>query len=450
MVPLRYFFAIFALILIQICHLGESDAMEKIEAPEVPPQFSEAKNTPRPYHPLPERNEGTLPVGYVHNAVGHQINDYRKLYKTALDQYNGDYDLMGKSPIAGLTKIAKNTFALAHDVIIKAKNGQSEDIKKYYLDLLEKLWSTFPKDQDAITSKEFQEINFELARIIEDFNAHKDIINYSYHLSFDAPVFIIYAKHEQVDNRGIASDRFVDEYFNKDFRAYLALFDVLSEKPAQRTGKNVHYSFFEGTHQMLNHDFLHIDLILAMPSKDYLGVGNILMGKIYDVAQKEKDKGNLNDYKILMNGLFLITHEKPQQSLWDYTYPYPTAPHPRDPNANLDEDYTTFVKKYCCTPDYFLTLIGNNNRLRYKDNFADWEYFLKVRDDNGEPFFDRKKITKEERYVKDERFILGPRDSEKVTLRPSQKYRELLEDGYKRFWKKFQDLALGSYNETKN
>lgn len=415
--------------------IGKSSSMDEI--PEIPPRLEEAQTiSKKPYEPLPDRNEETLPKGYVHNAVGYQVSDYRKLYTAALAEYGGDYDVMCKSPIKGLGKIAKNAFALAHDVILKAKNGQINEIKKMYLELLEILWAEFLGYRDSLTSEQFQAVNMKLASVIENFNKINRQPNLPLRKTYKTPIFIIYAKPEPGDNRGIASDRFVDEYFHKDFRAYLVLFDVLSEMPTQNTSKNVHYSLFAGTYRMLFHDFQHVALSLEALRYDTDSIGYALTNKIYDMARIMKEKGDLQGYRILMNGLFLLTHEKPRSINWNSALP--------DPKNNLDEIYPEFLKKYCVHLSFMKGIDSNKSLTNYKHYNADWEYFLKAKDANGEPFFDRKKIKKEERYKK-ATYYKGEQISEEQL---SLKYITQLEDAYKRFWKKFQDLALSEYQSV--
>lgn len=436
-------------------------AMEEVE---VPSKFEEIKNIPRPYKTIPDRDEATLPKGYVHNAVGHQINDYRKLYKAALAEYGDDYELMRKSPIKGLPKIAKNAFALAHDVILEARNGQTEELKNLYLTQLENLWETFPKEQDAMLSSEFQKLNFSLAAIIDDFNSNKekptirspwdttwtesDYYTNKEIVDNDYPIFIIYAKPETGANRGIASHRFVDEYFNNDFKAYLALFDVLSIKPEQPTTKNVHYSIVEGTYKMLLHDFQHVHWDMLDLYDKGTGVYTndiiyILTKKIYDKAQELKESGNLNGYNVLMNGLFLLIHEERKGRWLNYQWKTYAGRASQVDKNYLENNYPNFVRDLR-VPDAF---INKDITLdSYRMQYSDWEYFLKLKDEDGHPYFDHKTIEKNERYeIPDPNLLPNYYERNSPSfgkIKLSKLYREKLNDAYTRFWSKFKELAL--------
>lgn len=384
-----------------------------------------------------------LPRGYMqrHKNVAEQIKCYRELYKAVLDE--SGLEVMKSGPIKGLEQIARNAFALTYDVIDQAKDNQSPDLKDYYLQILQDLWNKFPKEQAALTSKDFQLLNLQLSYIVENYNNkvklnihvldnlldlqvnHKLNNNFSFYPDiYHEPIFIIYANPQAVNTnkRGITTTRFVDEYFHQDFPAYLALFDVLSKKPSKPTKKDVHYSFINGPHNLLVHDIsAHItkQIIFAHPEN----MKYWYLKRIYDIAQKLKENNDINKYNILMYGLFLITHERPQ--IIDNNV------YIKEGKFNKD-DYKIIITSI--SPNFFQNLkkvkFEYMNKTTYNIEFQSWEMYLKnTNDDEGNSFFDRDRISYKYKI-----------DGGNVYL--SDDYKNELLLGYQNFWDKFKQIVF--------
>lgn len=217
-----------------------------------------------------DRDLDSLPEGYVHNIVADQIYLYRQIYTVESSNKPGIV-------IKSLGLIAMNAFALAHDVVKKAGQHQSEEFKIEYINILTKLWENYRYELKELTSKKFQYLNFQLALIIERYNENKNIdqdeVNYPFakkkitkdNFSSDLASFIIYDNPDPIEKRNIKTERFVEEFYHRDFTVYCAIFDVFSLKREKPTKKDPHYCGVNGTFSLLLHDFSHFVLNLVEP-----------------------------------------------------------------------------------------------------------------------------------------------------------------------------------------
>lgn len=355
---------------------------------------------------LSQESSNSLPHAYVHKNAAEQIAQYRKIYGDALSS-DSDLKSMTTMALPGLYQIATNAIALTHKhVFLKGKNNQSPELKSEYITFLTNYWNNVLKTRKTLTSAEFQSVNMLLANITEKFNKSEnlpssicDLINKSDIVlagrSVARPVFIIYAHPEPKENRHFSFYRFVDELFHKDLPAFLASFDILSEKTSTPSEKDVHFSHFNGTNKYLDHDFQHIGLQIRNIFGNFNGIYYNCTKHIYDYSQILKRNGQENKYKILMNGLFWITHE-----FFGIMDSYV---------VNKINSYEEFVTRlnYRRIWEIFESTTCGFEYDHYMSEHVDWEWLLKVKNDQGNYFFNREDFLENERYEHQNRQCLS-------------------------------------------
>lgn len=256
--------------------------------------------------------------GYVRCNISQQIQYYRKIYNEAFEKYGRNIDSLTSEPIPGLFLILENAFALI-DKHITEDRTKSELEKEIYLETLNQLWGIAKAWGDRLTNKAFSELNLRLSIVVQNYNENSNFRyerNSLHAKSLGNTVnFILYANPDpQVKMRHISPSHFVDQFFAEPYNAYIAFFDVLSTKQGKQTKKDPHWSGFNGTYHMFDHDIAH-NLALFNSQKNYPTIYNKLK-IIHHIKNKLKEHAStLNQAKILENGLFMLTHEGITKSL---------------------------------------------------------------------------------------------------------------------------------------
>ena len=385
-----------------------------------------------------------IPSNYFHKPLAKQIESYRAIYDHALNQYQGNIDDIKTKPIDGLFLILKNAFALVNDGITgkypstdgpktdedenlrliwqQWENAKARGDKEKYLDELENLWEIAKRYEHSMTSVMFQRFNSQLAFLIDRYKSGDDIedknkpsINVLKESFFDFNdiIFILYGNQNNIKNRNVKKDHFVNQFCNNYYTSYIAFFDVLSVKKtdSQRTKSDPHWSSVNGTYAMLQHDFAHIDAMIDSYSNDSRSLKYIK--EVCKIQKIYREEENLNDATVLMNGLFMIIHEK-SSGLREAT------------GDNLNDFITSATGIY---KDFMIDGLKKYKTDSYKFHLRDLEsiaYGLNkspLHDDQG-PFYafkDVRGMPKDEKY------------QEKV---------KALKVGYGRFWDYFLRLVL--------
>ncbi len=266
-------------------------------------------------------------------------------------------------------------------------------------------------------------------------------------------LFIIYGLPKPGKARNISPSHFVEQCLNENYSSYVSFFDILSKpkdkwnatKENRPTHKDPHWSLENGTERMLEHDLAHIRrqiwYLKEVTALEYLKVA-------FTIQKKLKDQNKNNDATILMDGLFMIIHERP-----DVVMDGMANPEVREDGKSFKffEAIASKFKKTIMTYDRNdrsysgLSLYGSQT---YKQENRDWEFILKdkyaesdgsikpVHDENGtflpiEYDVGQKKITRP--------FNNDPNRTEKMINTLSQ--------GYARFWTYFLSIIEKNSNE---
>src|SRR3990167_8845692 len=98
--------------------IAPSLSMEAAIEPEPTPQTSTLTCDLSKPHP----QEAGIPSGYVRCNIAQQMKYYReKVYDVALQEYGGNVEDLKTKPIAGLSMVLENAFALVNDYIQEDK-----------------------------------------------------------------------------------------------------------------------------------------------------------------------------------------------------------------------------------------------------------------------------------------------------------------------------------------
>jgi hypothetical protein len=197
------------------------------------------------------------------------------------------------------------------------------------------------------------------------------------------------------------------------------LFDVTSVVRQKRTKHDPHYSQFSGTYSLFYHDLLHHKEQSAMEANliseydiDWWQI--LVQLNELRLTIKETDP---NDYKILTNALFILSHELINVTPYKYNTFIRYQGH-------LPED-ATFTDVIRLIQQSMIKSTSQPRTLFYKINFRDHEFILKgVTDELGTPFI--------------------PENFVKLSLENKQK---AIGIGYQRFWDYFLTLISKLDNE---
>lgn len=364
---------------------------------------------------LKSQKTSKLPSGYIHKRPIDQMRDYREAFDVVWGE-QPDAKLLALEHVPGLFPILKNGFALVNDTLFKGGERIGDKIRKRYEDQLKVIWK-LTKDKDnngMLSSSIFQCINRELAILMQYYNngerkppifgmrsERRKVEKFTEDLKKGTEpdlqllqpylkniVFVIYANPDpKVKKRGLLPERFVEQYCHENYPAYIALFDVLS-KPRKNTKRDPHYSYFNGTFTMLDHDYAHagqttriMELMdkIGFPFRKYLQ-------KIYKIAKKFKeDDKKTNDAIILLDGLFMLSHELPDDFINSL----------KDQKGKIQELLSSGkeLEAFEMLIDEVIKQMQDENikyprrDFNYKVNVRDREYILeKARNSNEEPF----------------------------------------------------------------
>lgn len=252
-------------------------------------------------------------------------------------------------------------------------------------------------------------------------------------------IFIPCGNPKPIPTRNISPIHFVRQFSEGSYPAYIAFFDILSHpkrqlstsKEDKTTRKDPHWSLENGTYKMLTHDFGHIRSQLT-PLKNR----QAYIKQAYNIQKKLREENNLNDATVLINGLFMIVHERPDVTVSLGKELSPNNKQVVDFFENIANKFTATIMTYDkSSPSSTLSPYGGTS---YKQENRDWEFILKDKysasDGTIKPVQDRtgpflpieydaqmKKMT---RPLKD--------DPERRDKMPA-----LLQEGYARFWSYF-------------
>lgn len=245
--------------------------------------------------------------------------------------------------------------------------------------------------------------------------------------------------------RNISPIHFVKQFCDEKYPAYIALFDILSQpksknssiKEQRNTPKDPHWSTSNGTLRMLGHDLSHIreqlSKLISPHARKYIQY-------VYRIQEKLREENNLNDATILINGLFMIIHERPDVA------GLPPLVQPLTGEAvihffeNISEKFTQQIMAY--NDRYGLASYGSD---AYKRENRDWEFILKDKymDSDGtfKPVHDEKGAFLPIEYNHGRKKMTRPFKDDPLR---NQKMSQALQDGYARFWSYFMSIIKKS------
>lgn len=401
---------------------------------------------------LPSRNiqAGKTPSGYEPCNVVEQLKYYREqVYDVALRQYNDNVTDLKIKPIPGLSVVLENAFALVYDYI-KEDTQSLSDKDKFYKEL-QSLWDKAKSDDGKLTSSLFQSYNLDLAELIDRYKENTDAIEKGRiaRRTNDDIVFIVYGNPNPENKKRLISPfHFVVQFCDPSYSSYIAFFDVLSMSKEKKSRKDPHWSLENGTYRMLLHDLLHVSAqiefltVSALQDKPFYeevkkNIKNALVSA-YNIQQKYKTLGQDNEATILMDGLFMLIHERNAPFYRRYEF------------FQYEDNLADFLRtnmpiiKNMHIPDYH-----KYGTQKYKEEYRDWEFILRdkyvdtsdndkvksVHDKDGKPFLpieydpEQKKMSRPYGDISP----LGETDPVKVQQRNELMSKALM-TGYERFW----------------
>lgn len=374
-------------------------------------------------------NAETLPQGYIHKPIAEQIEKYREIFDSAFEK-NGNQPINKTMPIVGLYEIVKNGFALIHDEIVKNKThiDRKEDAINQLQSTWDKLQSTvqeIPGEGKAVSLTSYLRHLSTIAVIYEKYvtndnfpnknevNPYIDVrLNHVNH-----PLFILFGKPENVARRHISQDHFVNQICNEKYPAFLAFFDTISISPRQQKPSKLdpHYSKENGTFTLLKHDIGHYFESGTLLMRNKEAYNHILhMCKVRDTLKMDHQE---KEYRLMTNGLFLLTHEVPLYGLGS--------------NLTLEQ----FLSKFKRSLGSVVDLLYEDRGIKYKEELRDWEYFLqRTLDQNGNPYFDKQALVTPGREKGDKSIQKYDNDA----------YSEALRTAYTRFCDDFSAIIINA------
>lgn len=258
-------------------------------------------------------------------------------------------------------------------------------------------------------------------------------------------VFIIYGLPKSGQARNISPSHFVEQWLDENCSACVSFFDVLSRpkyrfepKENKLTRKDPHWSMENGTEKMLLHDFNHMNKQIS--SLEDVTIFEYLR-EVLAIQRKLKAQYRNNEGSILMNGLFMIIHERPDL-VRDVMKQNPGF---RESSQDLKfiESLSIKFKNTVMTYEtkhtsYPLSLYGSD---RYKQENRDWEFILKDKyveiDGSIKPVHDEKGTFLPIEYNVEQKKMTRPFDKDPNR---DQKMTEALNGGYSRFWTFFLSI----------
>lgn len=314
-------------------------------------------------------------------------------------------------------------------------------IKEFYMDLLMTLSDMIKEKEsdDTFTKYGFKQCNNQIELLKKEYIRREfdpeDITLVHYrNPNVENIIFIVYGNpNPAIRARNILPIHFVNQYFNENYTSHIAFFDILSSPKDIPTRKDPHWSLENGTLKMLMHDLNHITTQIStltnLPELQYLK-------DIYQIQKKYKNKEKENEQTILMDGLFFITHERPDLAKPEHTI--------KNIDINKYSDHIISIIKQKILnfkTKYGLDTYGGE---LYKQENRDWEYMLKNK------YFDQQENKFKPTHDKQGKSFLpieyNP-ETKKMT-RPfadsSTRGKEMkyaLVEGYARFWDYFAYLV---------
>ncbi|HXF90443.1 MAG TPA: hypothetical protein VNJ29_00770, partial [Candidatus Nitrosotenuis sp.] len=332
-------------------------------------QSSESQPPPPPITlPLESKPDKiTLPRGYKPIPYAQQFMTYRNIYNH-IDQSNYNFTT---THLPGLFDILQYGFAKVTDFIEGDKN-QKPERREQALDDLRNLYilAVRLEKNGQLSQAYFLVINFFMAAIVDaykgitpqEFSDYGKMSDYDPKIIKDAittgdlgnlenmvsmeslniPIRI-YKKDVRIDKnnlkdpkrttffvpfiaiiykgtQGISPRTFVDQKFgNENYNLEIALFDTAlvpyrmtfhakQQKPG--TKADPHYSKFNSTFSLLSHDMSHIKEQAEKEDFFWVDYGINWADELRKIDKIRKQMSvNSNEYKILTNGLFILSHE---------------------------------------------------------------------------------------------------------------------------------------------
>lgn len=413
-----------------------------------------------------------LPEDYHHQFVQAQIQRYRDIYKDLYmdpkNHANNGPNLFRTAHVAGLMSVLNDGFSLISDYINqdfaarqdRMDEGTTPEVMGATLTYLKKLHhlAVDLHRAEKMTQEYFIYINLILTNIVDFYKQSlldkgdkaiikraKDYIFYglkglSYaldpnktkkevkkYLNVIRPIedwpktgvaMVIYGNPDAQKSTAIGMKTFVDQALHDDYKGCLLLFDIKSMPTDTGTKKDPHYSKFNGTYYMFMHDLSHIIEQTFYIENNFLD-GSEFGSKLKDVkkiADNLYATGNYHDAHILINGLFLLSHEF--FNISRFGLGSTDQPH----NINNLYSIIDFVMK-----QMMFSTQGSRGGV-YKVDYRDHERILSVRDKNtnhlaslldasGTPF------------IPDNFSTLKPEDKQTT-----------IEDAYHRYWLTFKKI----------
>lgn len=424
-----------------------SHAMEKTaETSLVQPEPKECNFTRR------QLTDDEIPSGYNHCPIQKQLSYYREeVYNPVFESNGKKISILQKGVIPKLFPILENAFALINDYITKDLSMDLEE-KAAYLNHLKDLWKLAQNNESRLTSSLFQGFNRNLAYIIDCYKDHKPIDlkemkeeNPAAYPNFmrdnpnlenpnrDDIIFIVYGNPDRsVKNRNILPYHFVNQYCYRDYSGHIAFFDIFSTQPQKGTKKDPHWSKENGTLKLLKHDIGHYNYL----SEFYVDEEEIEFVKdTCDIANRYKKKMKINEFTVLVNGLFIMLHEKPEIT---------EELEPGRSYRDTAQQFVQLMKDQMIFAPFAYNTLGFYGSEDYKVERRDWEYILKatypdpidnsrtiVHDGQGKPFLPITWNSAEQRVSS--LFKKSPTRQEDM--------QKVLRDGYVRYWDYFLSLT---------
>lgn len=421
---------------------------------------------------LQEYSQDTLPQGYKHKPVQEQISVYHSIYnKKSLES-------LATFHVEGLFPVLQNGFALVHDYLLTSSKTHGERIRAQgQIKELEQLYKIAVENNKnkKMTHNRFILLNYGLALIADLYKevftgtttkeALKSLLQGDFSLHpriypiledpFYVPI-VIYTNRESK----ISPVTFVDQDLNYDYRGKLALFDVnsnvfktmINDQPIFiGTKKDPHYSYHNGTFRLFKHDMMHhveqmrMERELLSKTCSPFGVTRcdvdwprwLKFANQVRLAWKDK---NDNYYRILTNGLFILSHEL-----------FNVMRKTRDFSDDKVEGYDVLSSTYIPENSGFFDIIDyirdnmiaftlniKRSSFLYKVDYRDFEYA--VRDITN---LDRKPLLPHKSsLLKTE--SSSETDNKTATEAMHAEYHKALAHAYVEFWKMFTQLLQDS------
>lgn len=415
--------------------------------------------------------------------------DYKRLNvheQIALQRriFNGIYQkVLEENPDASFGQVIRRMATMYDsgflDVFLYGLINSREYVKKYlpetyntYIKFAEEMWQ---KAQEAdrekrLTGANFINFNILLAEIIRVLKKEPKVNKDEYSFENERPIFVIYAHPDKgVKNRGASKKTFVDEYVGDGlYPSWLAKLDVHSDVRDKGTKRDPHFSTENGVLRMFLHDLNHCKDVKLETAKHYFST--IKAG--HEVLQVVRQRGHKAEAQILVDGLFVIFHERKVLNF----LPNKIDPSRERPcHERLLQAAQEMAKNPIVRPVQTVGISYRERLKNYKEEDRDQEAILYNIDKNGESFLatialdNHKKralpiaiekyettdfisleslenerfviIERKEDFTNNMRWALHHRDiPEDITEMRHQKLNPKKKEAYKKFWDRFGDI----------